>query len=763
MAKNNTVSELKNIHFSALALEQKVEIKNIGRPTPSLQMTGQQGKSKGYNYTRKFDEKVYKENSWICGCELTNKLFCFPCILFGGDKAWTEKGQNDLKHLSERINKHKSSKQHLNNCTNLNFLGRGPGVRCLLSSAYHNKIKAENIQIKKNRAILSKIIDCVKFCAFYELGLRGHNETEDSTNSGIFLGLIDFAKDLDNELKVHLENATVFKGTSKTIQNELLQCMLEVCREEILQEVGDADYLAILGDETTDVSNYVQFVLVLRTVDKVGNVVERFWGFFNPAGQDAESIAAAIEKELNIIIPNNPEKLICQGYDGANVMSGNITGVQARIREKYKNAYYIHCEAHQLNLIMKRATFPIEKSRKFFSSLNQIAAFFTRSPARNAVLDKYMEKRARVPVPCIARWNSNSRTANMIHTNRIAIKKCVKHLSKIEKKDDVLQKMMNIYHTLKDKHFIYWLQFFQEVLPHVDLLYSALQKSQTDAIQVKKNTEDFVNAIKLIRDEKAEKLQCTRRAAQQAREQRTRNSRISSDSSSSDSSSSSGSSDSSSDSEMGEPPAKRTRRRGKRRRQNGDINTSCSKLLLCIEVCDIIIKEATERFEFCDHLEASMLLNKEKFIEFNKNFPEREFNITTQIFPQLDYQLLRSELEILYSREEMRDCDGAIPLLKLIIYDNIQEFFCETFKLLKIIVTMPMTTVEAERCFSTLKRIKDYLRNTMGEDRLNALAMLSTEKNFIENISNFNDRVIDKFAKQKNRRMDFCFKEVGQM
>jgi len=56
--------------------------------------------------------------------------------------------------------------------------------------------------------------------------LRGHDEKDTSLNSGIYRGLISFSAELDNALKVHLEKATIFKGTSKTIQNELLKCML---------------------------------------------------------------------------------------------------------------------------------------------------------------------------------------------------------------------------------------------------------------------------------------------------------------------------------------------------------------------------------------------------------------------------------------------------------------------------------------------------------------------------------------------------------
>ena len=75
-----------------------------------------------------------------------------------------------------------------------------------------------------------------------------------------------------------------------------------------------------------------------------------------------------------------------------------------------------------------------------------------------------------------------------------------------------------------------------------------------------------------------------------------------------------------------------------------------------------------------------------------------------------------------------------------------------------IVLTTPVATAESERCFSTLKRVKTYLRNKMGQDRLNALAVLTIEKEYIANIVNFNERVITKFAEQKNRRAEFLYK-----
>uniref|UniRef100_A0A1A8CP78 Si:ch211-240b21.2 n=1 Tax=Nothobranchius kadleci TaxID=1051664 RepID=A0A1A8CP78_NOTKA len=69
-----------------------------------------------------------------------------------------------------------------------------------------------------------------------------------------------------------------------------------------------------------------------------------------------------------------------------------------------------------------------------------------------------------------------------------------------------------------------------------------------------------------------------------------------------------------------------------------------------------------------------------------------------------------------------------------------------------------MTTAEAERCFSTLKRIKTFLRNSMGQERLNALAMLSIERELVWSMPDFNEKVIDHFAALKDRQAKFHYK-----
>lgn len=71
------------------------------------------------------------------------------------------------------------------------------------------------------------------FCGALELALKWHDESEDSESKGVFRELIHFISELDKDLKEHLTKSTVFKSTSKTIQNDLLDYMLKVYHEEV--------------------------------------------------------------------------------------------------------------------------------------------------------------------------------------------------------------------------------------------------------------------------------------------------------------------------------------------------------------------------------------------------------------------------------------------------------------------------------------------------------------------------------------------------
>lgn len=78
------------------------------------------------------------------------------------------------------------------------------------------------------------------------------------------------------------------------------------------------------------------------------------------------------------------------------------------------------------------------------------------------------------------------------------------------------------------------------------------------------------------------------------------------------------------------------------------------------------------------------------------------------------------------------------------MYPNIRKFLC-------IMATLPVSVATAERSFSTLRRIKLWLRSSMVEDRLTGLALLHVHKNVPIDVND----VITRFARRRKRKIDF--------
>lgn len=81
------------------------------------------------------------------------------------------------------------------------------------------------------------------------------------------------------------------------------------------------------------------------------------------------------------------------------------------------------------------------------------------------------------------------------------------------------------------------------------------------------------------------------------------------------------------------------------------------------------------------------------------------------------------------------------------------ETFANVEIVLRLYLCMFVTNCTGERSFSKLKLIKNYLRNTMGQDRLSSLTLLSIEHEKLREL-HFTD-VIKQFASQKARKKGF--------
>ena len=76
--------------------------------------------------------------------------------------------------------------------------------------------------------------------------------------------------------------------------------------------------------------------------------------------------------------------------------------------------------------------------------------------------------------------------------------------------------------------------------------------------------------------------------------------------------------------------------------------------------------------------------------------------------------------------------------------------FHELHRLCKIAVSLPVSTASCERSFSALRQIKTYVRNSMVETRLSAVAVLAIENERVQ-LLNVDD-VLNVFAKRHGNR-----------
>jgi len=112
------------------------------------------------------------------------------------------------------------------------------------------------------------------------------------------------------------------------------------------------------------VSIIIRYVLLNYEIKKI-EIKELFLGFFVLDKHNAVDYANLLRQTL-LTFGLNINKCFGQGYDCVEVMSGQHSGVQTLIRSNFPNAVYVHCCAHNLNLVISDVAKSSSKVQTFF-------------------------------------------------------------------------------------------------------------------------------------------------------------------------------------------------------------------------------------------------------------------------------------------------------------------------------------------------------------------------------------------------------------
>ena len=280
-----------------------------------------------------------------------------------------------------------------------------------------------------------------------------------------------------------------------------------------------------------------------------------------------------------------------------------------------------------------------------------------------------------------------------VFENLEPLKLCLTELQHDDSSSDLtVREATGLLLYLNTPTFIFWLNLFYKIMPHIEILYNVMQSRALTALAIHYNISQFKNKILEIRNSPL----CE--------------------------------------------------------------NSSLALQAESKEVCDNICMDIEERYSFSGHIIAAKLFNKNNIAEYKNGIPTQVMDEVVNAYPFLDRLKLTSEFLVFYGREDLQKYKTMAELLQFITTNGLIDALSEIFKLVNILLTIPMSTAEAERCFSTLKRVKTLPRCTMLPDRLNGLSVLTVEKMFLQQNPHIKDEVTQLFISSKNRRMEFTYK-----
>ena len=393
VANRDIVTELIERSFLPRGIvEQKLTLQQ-NCPLPKLEIR---------RHERLFRQEWYTKKDWMCGSESRQSLFCWPCLLFrpGTSPSWTITGYKNMRGFLSDCQKHEKAKSHMEAYKMWKTFDIVERVNICFLRARREEVERFNEEVRQNRAALRTLTEAVLYLSKQEISFRGHNESSVSLNKGNYRELLKLISKFNPEFECHLHRRVedsqrgnigggVFTGISADIQNHIIECVDSALQDEIDRETTECNFLSIQVDETTDNATKEQLSVILR-FDRKGEVVGRFLKFFDVSSdRSASTISCVVKQIFSKYGESLKEKLIMQTYDGASVMSGHISGVQGLLCEDYPYAYFFHCAAHRLNLVLCQSASTVTAVKVFFANFSAFSSFTSMSSKRKELFRKH--------------------------------------------------------------------------------------------------------------------------------------------------------------------------------------------------------------------------------------------------------------------------------------------------------------------------------------------------------------------------------------
>ena len=766
-------------------LRHNLIMKGANQPKEKEVITGKFPRSKFGSKYRSFsdswyfvkvgEEKVHR--NWLSYSPKEDAAFCHNCIFFGGknkEVAFTQVGCRNWKDAHERFSKHERSQAHVDATLDFVCYCSRTSIDQQLSAEAARLEWERHKQVEQNRNTMKRLTDITIFLAKQGLALRGHREdmSMESANKGNFIATAEFLSKYDEAMASHLSKVkkermkrkedgkpkgkkkakrgrgNIITFMSAESQNKIIDIVGNDVIEMVLKEIKAAVYFSIAMDCTTDISHKDQLSIIIRYLDGNLDITERLLCVERVKDSSAEGLFNKLKdcfekKEIRF------DHAVGQSYDGASVMKGKYNGVKTKVQRVAPQCLFIWTFDHVLNLVIMEACCSSLAAKSLFGVLEKVYAFFSASRKRSDILEEKQKKSSVSPIHrpqrvSTTRWWSHQKALNNVFfACSEALYDCfIDALQDCQSADQSVETITDaeaLEHKLTSFELVLTAHLFRHIFAITDPASLYLQSEKIDLLTAIRLVETAQTQLQQLRSKFTEihaeaKSYCTHHQLQEQDfiAKRTRRRKRQADEICQD--------------EVEENIASRYRRET----FIFAIDTAVSSIRRRFTSHKAILQDVAlldpERFH--EALE-SRCLPPEAFQNVAKNYGLEARTLAEEYLSFIDnYSRFKEVNGICQAEKETTnkdvDRESFLTVVKAINRFNVQSAYPNLYTLYKIIATLPIGSTKCERTFSKLKYVKNRLRSTMGQERLNALMMINIERDLTEAVSF--DAVIDKFA-----------------
>ncbi|XP_076931892.1 uncharacterized protein LOC143597206 [Bidens hawaiensis] len=596
--------------------------------------------------------------------------------------------------VSKRIKCREKFSNHVGKINSFHNKARKKG-KDLLNQAQSIPVaidKGTDLHKKQYRIRLHASARLTKALLNGSLAFRGHDESEESLYRGNFIEFLKVFGELSEKIgKVILGNAPGNNQmTSPSIQKELCNCFAEEVLKRIFEELND-DVFSILVDESRDISKKEQMAVVLRYVDKLGFVKERFIGLVHVMETTALSLKAAIDDLFarhNLSI----SRVRGQGYDGASNMSVNVVSGS--------------CKRIDLLRESQRESLGLNSEVETGSGKNQELSLARAGDTR---------------------WSSHEKTILRLLTLYPCVIDVLEYIEKSREFSNYQNESRGLQEFIKTFNFVFYLHLMKYILGVTNTLCQALQRKDQDMLNAVKLVKLTDEGLKRYRLEGFDSLLedvtsfCEKYEIEVV----------------------------DMEAEYVDPRFKR-KKTGITNRHHYVVNNFNTVLDMQIQELGSRFNEVTTKLltnmsslsPSCNFSAFSKvnLINLAEMYPCDFDFDEKE---------KLVYELGHYITNV---KEDKRfaNLSGLGDLAKMMVKTRLHIDYPLVYRLIKLSLVLPVATASVERCFSSMKNVKTDLRNRMGDEYMNDSCICYIEREFLQQVSV--EEVMQRFQKMKTRR-----------